>query len=220
MLVPEEDLVKAVTWGATIFQIANFAGPLVGGLLFSLHRIIPKLWAGGPLVYGFTLVTICSFLLLVRSMRIDARGSQDILREGFAPFAGFRFILAEHSLLRPILLDLLVAIFGGAVALMPVFATDVLHTGAAGLGLLRCAPGAGALLVSVARLSRRNPQCTDGNLLLWMTTFSMATIVFAWSRWMWLSIIMLALVGASQMMSLLIRTSLTQQAHPRACAAV
>ncbi len=120
--------------------MANVAGPLVGGVLFSIHGVFPVRWLGGPLFYSFTLFTICTFLLLMLSIRIDSISEPTIESEGFAFLAGFRLILANHSLLGPVLLDLVVALFGGAVALMPVFATSVLHAGPTGLALLPGAP--------------------------------------------------------------------------------
>ena len=214
MLVPDADLVKAVTWGATIFQIANVAGPLMGGLLFTVQGGLPARWQGGPVVYSFTLVTICSFLVVLLSMRVEGLRRSAATMEGFALLAGFRFILASRDLLGPILLDLFATLFGGALTLMPIFATDMLHVGATGLGLLRAAPAVGALVVSVARLRKIAGKQPGGNLVPSMAVFSMATMLFAWSRWTWLSMAALALIGASQMMNLLIRTSLVQAATP------
>src|SRR6201987_2084291 len=147
-LVPKEHFVNAVTWGATIFQIATISGPALGGLLFTLplHERI----AGAPLVYLFTLATLAWFLMLVGSLhvrpgRMEHRAvSMDVI------LAGLRYLRRTQVLLGSVSLDLFAVLLGGAVALMPIFAEEILHAGPRGLGLLRAAPAVGALIVSVS----------------------------------------------------------------------
>ncbi len=134
-LVPKEHFVNAVTWGATIFQIANITGPAIGGLLFTLP--LQGRLAGASLVYLVTLLSLLWFLVLVGSLdvrpgRMEHRAiSTDVL------LAGIRYVLRTQMLLGSISLDLFAVLLGGAVALMPIFAQEILHAGPRGLGLLR-----------------------------------------------------------------------------------
>src|SRR6185437_5570875 len=150
-LVPTEHFVNAVTWGATVFQIANITGPAVGGLLFTLPLArwgLPHL-AGAGVVFLFTLLTLVGYLTLigmlaVRPGRMEHRSTTfDLVLEGL------RYVWRAKLLLGSVSLDLFVVLLGGAVALMPIFAENILHTGARGLGILRAAPAGGALIVSI-----------------------------------------------------------------------
>jgi MFS family permease len=167
-LVPKEHFVNAVTWGATIFQLANIAGPALGGILFTLPLAqwgLPHL-AGAPVVFLCTLVTLLGFLALigmlaVRPGRMEHRATTfDILLEGL------RYVWRAKLLLGSVSLDLFVVLLGGAVALMPIFAENVLHTGARGLGMLRAAPALGALTVSIAVVSSHPPPCRTQDVYL------------------------------------------------------
>src|ERR1035437_9269631 len=154
-LVPTKHFVNAVTWGSTVFQIANVAGPAVGGLLFTLGlpgRLAH--WNGAAVVYVFTLVTLLAFLVLVGAMR--TRPAQ-VVKNAFnleTMLAGFRYVWQAKLLLGSITLDLLAVLLGGAVALMPIYATDILHQGPRALGLLRAMPSLGALAVSLVMTVR------------------------------------------------------------------
>src|SRR6185437_7114771 len=161
-LVPEEHFVNAVTWGATIFQIATIAGPAVGGLLFTLplHERI----AGAPLVYLFTLATLACFLVLVGSLSVRPGRMEHRAFSMNVILAGFRYVRRTPVLLGSISLDLFAVLLGGAVALLPIFAEDILHAGARGLGLLRASPAVGALIVSLV-LAWRTIQQRAGVLM-------------------------------------------------------
>ena len=215
-LVPAEHFVNAVTWGATVFQIANIAGPAIGGLLFTLpltHWGMPRL-AGAALVFLFTLCTLAGFLTLigmlsVRPGRMEHRSTTfDLLLEGL------RYVWRAKLLLGSVSLDLFVVLLGGAVALMPIFAENILHTGARGLGILRAAPAAGALTVSML-LSFRPIRRRAGRLMfICVAIFGVATVVFGLSRSLWLSLTALVVLGAADMVSVVIRSSLLQLATP------
>ena len=146
-LVSTVHFVNAITWGATVFQIANIAGPAVGGLLYTLP--LKGEFYGAPIVFLFTLVTGISFVLLIGSLhvrpgRMDHRAiSVDVI------LAGFHYVWKSRLLLGSISLDLFVVLLGGATALLPIFAHDILRTGPQGLGALRSAPALGALAVSI-----------------------------------------------------------------------
>lgn len=215
-LVPHDHFVNAITWGATVFQISNIAGPAVGGLLFTfpLARLgLPRL-AGAPIVFLFTLGTLVCFLVLigmlsVRPGRMEHRSaSLDLLLEGL------RYVWRAKLLLGSVSLDLFVVLLGGAVALMPIFAANVLHTGARGLGLLRAAPAAGALVSSVLLSFRPIKRRAGRTMFLCVAIFGVGTIVFGLSHSLWLSLVALMVLGAADMVSVVIRTSLLQLATP------
>ncbi len=215
-LVPEEHFVNAITWGATIFQIANIAGPAAGGLLFTLPLAAwgwPRM-AGAPLVFLFTLTTVAGFLILismlkVRPGRMEHRAASfDLLLEGL------RYVWRAKLLLGSVSLDLFVVLLGGAVALMPIFAESVLHTGARGLGLLRAAPAVGALSISVLLSFRPIKRRAGRTMFVCVAIFGAATIVFGLSHNLWLSLVALMLLGGADMISVVIRSSLLQLATP------
>jgi MFS family permease len=215
-LVPTEHFVNAVTWGATVFQMANIAGPAVGGILFTLplvHWGTPHL-AGAPVVFLFTLMTLAGFLTLigmlaVRPGRMEHRATTfDLLLEGL------RYVWRSKLLLGSVSLDLFVVLLGGAVALMPIFAENILHTGARGLGMLRAAPALGALTVSIL-LSFRPIRHRSGRMMfICVAIFGVTTIIFGLSRSLWLSLAALVILGAADMVSVVIRSSLLQLATP------
>jgi MFS family permease len=211
-LVPKEHFVNAVTWGATIFQIATITGPALGGLLFTLplHERI----AGASLVYLFTLCTLVWFLALVGSLsvrpgRMEHRAvSMDVI------LAGFRYVRSTSVLFGSISLDLFAVLLGGAVALMPIFAEDILHTGPRGLGMLRAAPAVGALIVSFTLTWWPIQRRSGALMFVCVGIFGAATIFFGVSKSLPLSMIALFVVGASDMVSVVIRSSILQLATP------
>ncbi|GAC1423577.1 MAG: MFS transporter [Acidobacteriaceae bacterium] len=214
-LVPKQHFVNAITWGATIFQIANIAGPAVGGLLFTLalHGAAVR-WNGAPIVYLFTLIMLVAFLLLVGAMRTrPAR----MVKKAFTMetmLAGFHYVWQAKLLLGSISLDLFAVLLGGATALLPIYATDILHAGPRALGLLRAMPSLGALAVSLVMTVRPIKRDAGKLMLVCVGIFGAATVVFGLSRTMWLSLLALLIVGASDMVSVVIRSSILQLATP------
>ena len=214
-LVPEGHFVNAVTWGAIVFQTANITGPAVGGLLFTLQLTgVLARWKGAPVAYAFTLLTLLAFLLLVGAMRTKPVRA---VSKGFdleTMLAGFRYVWRAKLLLGSISLDLFAVLLGGATALLPIYATDILHAGPRGLGLLRAMPSLGALVVSIW-IANRPIQRKAGKLMLFCVgLFGAATVVFGLSRSMWISLIALVIVGGSDMVSVVIRGSILQLATP------
>jgi MFS family permease len=217
-LVPKEHFVNAVTWGASIFQIANATGPMIGGLLFT----IPLAYIGGgrfarfngaPLVYAFTLVGLISVLALFSTIR--PRGAAE--KKGFTVdtmLAGLRYVIGTRLLLGSISLDLFAVLLGGAASLMPIFASDILHSGANGLGLLRAMPSLGALAVSLTLLISPIKHRAGKTMLFCVGLFGAATILFGLSRNITLSCIALIVIGASDMISVVVRSSILQLATP------
>ncbi len=215
-LVPKEHFVNAVTWGSTVFQTANIAGPSIGGVLFTLplSRWGVGRLAGAPVVFLFTIVTVVGFLVSVRSLavrpgRMEHRAaSLDVL------LAGFRYVWRAKLLLGSTSLDLFAVLLGGAVALMPIFAEQVLRTGPGGLGLLRAAPGAGALAVSVWLSFHSAQRKAGAKMFICVAIFGTATIIFGLSHSLVLSLVSLVILGAADMVSVVIRSSLLQLATP------
>ena len=217
-LVPKGQFVSAITWGATIYQIANMAGPAVGGLLFTLQlQGTLRRWNGAGIVYGFTLLTLLVFLALVSAMRAKPEIDAEVVKKGFSVrtvLAGLEYVARTKLLLGSISLDLFAVLLGGAVALLPIFAQDVLHAGPRGLGLLRAMPSVGALCMSLLMTIRPIRKGAGKKMLLAVAVFGAATVVFGVSRSMWVSLAALTLVGASDMVSVVIRSSILQLATP------
>ena len=215
-LVPEEHFVNAVTWGAIVFQTANIAGPAVGGLLFTLE-LTGRLarWNGAAVVYAFTLGTLVAFLALVGAMRAKP---VRMVKKSFnleTMLAGFRYVWQTKLLLGSISLDLFAVLLGGATALLPIYATQVLHAGPKGLGLLRAMPAVGALTVSLWMTARPITRKAGKLMLSCVGVFGAATVVFGVSRTLWVSLVALIIVGASDMVSVVIRGSILQLATPQ-----
>jgi MFS family permease len=211
-LVPEGHFVNAVTWGAAIFQLANIAGPALGGLLFTLP--IRGVLAGAGIVYIATLLGLVSFLLLVGSLSVRLGRMEHRELSLKVMFAGFQYVRRSPILLGSFSLDLFVVLLGGAVALMPIFAQEILHTGPQGLGMLRAAPAVGALTISLT-LARYPLRKNAGHrLFVCVGLFGLATILFGLSHNLILSLTALAISGAADMVSVVIRSSVLQLATP------
>jgi MFS family permease len=217
-LVPKHHFVNAVTWGATIFQIANASGPMIGGLLFTipqLHLFGGRFASlnGAPLVYAFTLLGLLTFLTLFSVIKPRGAGEQ----KGFTVdtmLAGLRYVIGTRLLLGSISLDLFAVLLGGAASLLPIFASDILHSGANGLGLLRAMPSLGALAVSLTLLAFPIKHRAGKTMLVCVGIFGAATVVFGLSRNLLLSCVALVIIGASDMISVVVRSSILQLATP------
>jgi MFS family permease len=206
-LVPEEHFPNAVAWNATTFQAATILGPSFGGILYAMFR-------GPSAVYATaTLTAVGAFISTFRiKPELKARPREPMTFK--TVFAGLDFIWRKKLILGAISLDLFAVLLGGAVALLPVYAREILHTGPWGLGLLRTAPGVGAAIMAVA-LAHRPLRGRAGPTLLWAVAgFGVLTIIFGVSRSLTLSLIALLLLGASDMISVIIRATLTQLATP------
>jgi MFS family permease len=211
-LVPEEHFPNAVAWNATTFQAATILGPSFGGILYALFR-------GPSAVYATALITAIAALISTFRIKpeVKARPRDTVALKGMtwsSVFAGLHFIWRQKLILGAISLDLFAVLLGGAIALLPVYAREILHTGPWGLGLLRTAPGVGAAIMAVL-LAHRPLRGRSGITLLWSVAgFGVFTILFGISRSLVLSLIALLLLGASDMVSVIIRATLTQLATP------
>jgi MFS family permease len=205
-LVPEEHFPNAVAWNATTFQAATILGPSMGGILYALFR-------GPSAVYvAAALTAIGAFSSTLRIKTRPRPHSEPMTFKTL--FAGLRFIWREKLILGAISLDLFAVLLGGAVALLPVYARAILHTGPWGLGLLRSAPAAGASMMAVL-LAHSPLRGRAGVTLLWSVAgFGVFTILFGVSRSLGLSLAALLLLGASDMISVIIRATLVQLRTP------
>ena len=206
-LVPEEYFQSAVAWNSGIFQGATILGPALGGVLYALFK--------GPAVVYTTALPAAGVSVLT-TMRIHATSKQ-LSREPFTlktVLAGFNYLWTHKLVLGSISLDLFAVLLGGAVALLPVYAKEILRTGPWGLGMLRSAPAVGAgvmaLLIAYQPIRRR-----AGATMLWCVGgFGAFTMVFGFSQSLPLSLISLFLVGAADMVSVVVRGVLIQVETP------
>ena len=206
-LVPVEVFPSAVAWNSTIFQAAGILGPAVGGLLYAVVR--------GPAGVYATCVGACVFatVALLR-IRIPAVLKK---REEFSQrtvLAGLHYIWTHKIILGSISLDLFAVLLGGAIALLPVYAREILHTGPWGLGLLRAAPGVGASLMAILLAYQPLRRKVGKIMLFCVGGVGAFTILFGVSRSLTLSLIALVLVGAADMVSVVVRGVLVQIATP------
>ncbi|HUO16618.1 MAG TPA: MFS transporter [Verrucomicrobiae bacterium] len=206
-LVSREHFPNAVAWNSTIFQTATILGPALGGIIYAAFR-------GPSAVYAIAFVTAVGATISTFRIKPESKPRPREPMTFKTVFAGLHFIWARKLILGAISLDLFAVLLGGAVALLPVYAREILHTGPWGLGLLRTAPGVGAALMAVL-MAHRPLRGKSGPTLLWAVAgFGVFTIIFGLSRSMTLSLIALLLVGASDMISVIIRATLTQLATP------
>lgn len=216
-LVPEKHFVNAVTWGGAIFQLANVTGPALGGLLFTLPLVrlgVRYNLEGAGIVYIFTLFSLLWFLVLIFSLHVRPGRMEHRAASLKVVMAGFQYVRTSPLLLGSMSLDLFVVLLGGAVALMPIFANEVLHTGPRGLGALRAAPAIGALTMSLVMARFPISRKAGVRMFTCVAIFGAATVIFGLSKSLWLSLAALAISGAADMISVIIRGSLLQLATP------
>jgi MFS family permease len=206
-LVPQEHFANAVAWNATIFQAATVLGPSFGGIVYAAFR-------GPSAVYVIAMVTAIGATVTTFRIKPEVKARPREPMNLKTLFAGLHFIRNNKLILGAISLDLFAVMLGGAVALLPVYAREILHTGPWGLGLLRTAPGAGAALMAIL-LAHWPMRGNSGPKLLWAVAgFGVFTIIFGLSRSLIVSLIALVLLGASDMISVIIRATLTLLATP------
>jgi len=206
-LVPEEHFPNAVAWAQTVFNTATILGPALGGLIYAVFR-------GPAAVYASSMVAAAVSVVAMTRVRLNPAKREPTEVSLATLFAGFRFIWEKKLILGLISLDLFAVLLGGAVALLPVYARDILHAGPWALGILRSAPAVGAVVMAML-LAHRPLKRHAGITMLWAVAgFGVFTIVFGLSRNLILSLISLLLVGASDMVSVIIRGTLVQLSTP------
>ena len=207
LLVPAELLPRALAFSSAGMQGAIIAGPALGGLIYV---------AGATATYATCALLFAVASMLAWTIRYEHMPPPHEPPSWHSLLAGLRFVLHNKVVLGAMALDLFAVLLGGAVALLPMFAKDILHVGPAGLGVLRGAPAIGALAMSLA-LTRWPLRRRTGPLLLGaVAVFGAATLVFGISTSFWLSLLALAITGAADMVSVVIRQTLVQLETPDA----
>jgi MFS family permease len=206
-LVSRDSFANAVTWNNSVFQIGSVVGPGVSGLLVA-H-------VGFPLVYMLDALCAFSFFLLVLPIRRSTQSRNKTEKSTWKSLiAGMRFVLSKNVILATITLDLFAVLLGGATALLPIFADQILHCGPIGLGWMRAAPAVGAFAMALI-VAHLPPMKQAGKTLLWCVTgFGIATILFGSSKTFWLSLGLLFFIGAFDSVSVIIRGSIVQLVTP------
>jgi len=207
LLVPDEHFANAVAWNSSVFQIATIAGPAVGGIIYAVFH--------GPIAV-YALGFAVSALAWTMTLRIHTRPAVRA-RDGISlttVLAGFSFIWRKKLILGSISLDMFAVLLGGATALLPVYASEILHTGPWGLGLLRSAPGVGAAVMAIVVAYQPIRRRAGLTMLACVSLWGLLTIAFGLSRSLIVSLVALFLCGASDMVSVIIRATLVQIATP------
>lgn len=206
-LVPRNELASAIAWNSLGFQVSAIIGPAIGGVLFAF---------GGEIVYGVSVAMTVMAVIAIMTAQTPKQQKVANARGLAMAIEGLKYVRDNKIVLGAISLDLIVVFFGGATALLPVFARDILHVGAEGLGALRAAPAFGAAIVA-AMLAIRPLERRVGPWMMWaVVIYGAGTLAFAFSPLFWMSMAALAITGAADMISVYVRQSLIQFATPDA----
>ncbi len=207
ILVPKKDFTNAVTWASSLFQLATVTGPVLGGFIYG--------WAGRSVeAFACAAVAALTGLAFLSLIRLKPVGQLRPAISLDVVLGGIRYIFHNKIVLGALSLDLFAVLLGGAVALMPVFARDILLVGPEWLGILRAAPGVGALTMALILAFRPLKKRAGATMLVCVFIFGIATIVFGLSQSRLLSLAALVVLGAADMVSVIIRHSLVQLATP------
>ena len=207
MLVERKEFSHAVTMNVGMFQISSIVGPAIAGFLIRLTHHAVTVYALNALAAALC----CVFVSLVSVRHVVAKRERMSIK---ALLTGFGFVFNQRIILGIITLDMLAVLFGGATAILPIYAKDILQVGPQGLGFLQGALPAGAILCGFV-IAHRAPMQRAGRALLWaVTIFGLATIGFGLSRWYWLSLLMLVICGIADNVSVVIRHTLVQLLTP------
>ena len=208
-LVAKKDYANAATWSSANWQIGAVMGPALGGLIYGFSTITVA-YSSIIFIYFISLYMI-SRVQIKHIVNKALTADEDIfsrIREGI------RFVLKSPELLGAFSLDMFAVLFGGAVALLPVFASDVLHVGPEGLGFLRACPAIGAIMMSFYLMFNPPVHNSGRTLLLAVSAFGLCMIGFAFSHWFWLSALLLLLSGLFDNVSVVIRGTILQLYTP------
>jgi MFS family permease len=212
LLVPRDQLPNAISLNATMVQVASVAGPALGGALIAAFGVA---WAYVANAVSFAFVVVA--VLLMRGVR-ESEGVTGTARERLslkAAFEGVRFVFRSSLIRSTMLLDFVATFFASATALLPIFAQDILHVGAQGFGWLFAAPAVGSVAASTAMVPLTDRIERRGRTLIWaVVAHGGATVVFGLSHMYWLTFVCLALVGATDTVSTVIRSIVRQLETP------
>ncbi len=207
-LVPKEHFPNAIAWASSIFQAATIAGPMVGGLLYGV--------VGNPVpVYASTCVSYIAASALLSYVRLaNLEQHRETTAGNYVVLEGLHYIWRNKLILGAMSLDLFAVLLGGAVALLPVYAREILGVGAIGLGILRSAPGVGAVLMGLAVAHRPLRRRAGPAMFLCVAAFGLFTIVFGLSHNLVLSVLSLLCAGAADTVSVIVRHTIIQLSTP------
>ncbi|MBR0873076.1 MFS transporter [Bradyrhizobium tropiciagri] len=205
LIAPQGSLQRATAISSGAAQIATITGPALGGFAYALMPSAPY---GVMMVFWLFGALLTSGIGRLQQAPVkDSPSSDDV-------YAGVRFVRSNPAILGTISLDLFAVLFGGVTALLPIYARDILQAGPLGLGVLRAAPAVGALLMTMVLARHTINRRVGMRMFQAVIVFGVATVVFALSQWMWLSALALAVLGAADTISVVIRFSLVQLATP------
>jgi MFS family permease len=207
LIAPQGSLQRATAISSGAAQIATITGPALGGFAFAFTPSMP--YAVMVVFWLFGMILTGGIGRLQQAPVKESASSDDL-------YAGVTFVRSNPAILGTISLDLFAVLFGGVTALLPIYARDILVTGPLGLGILRAAPAVGALLMTMVLARHTISRRVGLRMFQAVIVFGVATVVFALSHWMWLSVLALAVLGAADTISVVIRFSLVQLATPDA----
>ncbi len=208
-LVPRELFGNASTWGSVAWQVSEVTGPAVGGLIYG--------FIGIGTAYGTVIVLSAvglSIFMAIENKPMPVRTRAESILQSLS--AGIRFVFHDQIILSAISLDMFAVFFGGAVTVLPIFADEVMHIGAEGLGFLRAAPAVGAIIMSIIQANYPVFKRAGRNLLACVLGFGLMVILFALSKNFYVSLIILMLGGAFDNVSVIIRATIIQLHAPDA----
>jgi MFS family permease len=206
-LVSRQQFSKAVTWSSGSFHLSSVAGPAAGGALIAITHSAATVYAVNA---AASVICFCLIAMVRRQHKIANKEKMTFK----SLLAGFSFVFTSRIIFGTITLDLFAVLLGGATALLPVYAKDILHKGPTGLGFLQAALPMGSFLCALI-LAHRPPLQKAGRTLLWaVATFGFATILFGLSQWFWVSFLALFLCGAADNVSVVVRHTLVQLLTP------
>ncbi|ABD07924.1 conserved hypothetical protein [Rhodopseudomonas palustris HaA2] len=204
-VVPDGTLQRATATSTGFAQLAMITGPALGGFAYAFAPGLPYVMMAGFWIAGSVLMPL---VVVARPVPTEPSTEIDDL------YSGLRFVRSNPAILGTISLDLFAVLLGGATALLPIYARDILHTGPWGLGLLRAAPAIGALAMTIFLARHAITSRVGLRMFQAVIVFGVATIVFALSWWLWLSVAALVIMGAADTVSVVIRFSLVQLSTP------
>ncbi|MBS1515700.1 MAG: MFS transporter [Bacteroidetes bacterium] len=206
-LIPRESYPKAISWNTTSWQFGMVVGPALGGLIYGFYGVTTSYSVDAVL----TAISIFLFLL-IKKKHLPVYNEEESLKDSI--LSGVKFVFKNKFILSAITLDLFAVLFGGAVALLPVFAGEILKTGPEGLGYLRAAPAIGAVLMGLAMTRKPLTHNAGKNLLITVFLFGLSILLFAVSSNFYLSLFALGLSGAFDQVSVVIRALIMQLETP------
>lgn len=211
MLVPAEDFPKAVSLGLVAFQAAMVTGPALAGLILGAFGPAP--------IYTFNALSFLAVIAAVLLMRAQGRAGigveEEASRVSFGALSeGLRFVWRTPIIVQTMTLDFVATFFASATALLPIFAEEILHVGARGLGLLASAPAIGSVITALAMARWGTVRRQGVTVIASVAVYGAATVAFGWSNIFWLSLLMLAITGAADTVSTVLRQTIRQLVTP------